>query len=1620
MRGALAGLCLLLGAEFATGAGSPFVLHRDAWTFNRSKLDFFGTTKPDEQKASGVLKEVAGWTEYDFELPQGGWYELWEKGWNPEWTRTISIDGQPVLWHAVSSPRDEDKAFDGFKEANFWLAAGKHTIRFQRVTWPGDLPDAWELRAAGDDPAGCLRALPRENIVRVGEPAVVKFLGGTRIPTTYEFFLSDATGGEKFPVGKIEFPATDRPLERELKVTYPRQGTFSLEATSGGKSLRPSDIKVGMTIAVDTKSAPVPPAKLVTKRVIEIDCAAAPPPGEFWEKDGKTRVVNAPFGAYRESSGLGRGVDGYWGTDGFSYRVKLPAVDQLYRLRVEYPDDDRRSMGFWINDGSEPKSNAAAIVNTGGVETGDQYRLTHKMQVHESFFYPQAKDEVIVAVINLVPSMKAAAARITIDLVESGLPAAPLGEKRGREVGFYFEESGRWRKFFGGDNKKGIQEDLRTLERWGQWNRYFGANLMFPTINVYQANHYPSHILDGYFSRPFNEVRLAALVAEKYQQELVPEFHLTGQDWFDREVMGVWEEKRKEGGREISEVKFASPAVEETIIRDRDGNTKYCYEPFVYNALNPVVQEKYISILGELADTMKDCRSFSGISSRMMFTWQWQGWNALPNLNWGYDDWTIGYFEKETGIKVPGQAGDARRFRERFNFLTGHERRRWIQWRCDKIHQYHQRMLARIQQAKPGARLVFNWFPLDERQAQSTDMLEQMEEVGMDWHTYAKERDIVVIPPAATYGRRFSIPTSDASKVDGLYDASLQTVGRFAGRAYGIYSDYYEVNRNMNWADLGGKPFAAFDASLPSDVNERGIYAQAMADCDTGFFANGGSGWIFGTPSLLQGFMREYRALPAVPFDAWDKARDPVAVWSHRETDGTFWFYAVNRLPVAVNVTITLSGGDVCSAVDGAKIELADGGKLPLKLEPFMLRAFRAGKDTQLSEIRVDVPPEFVDSIRPMLAFAAQMRKDLLDRSIVPELSGGQVAEAIACFDGAASAFSKGEYFHARGLLERLAAVQIYYLSGKFPPGLWQRSKTHGLPELAPPAHVIAGEGLSLDTITDISFDGQGNLWASAGERVLKIDRGGKLSAAYSLFEPYELLPGDIRKPTLQPGRPLAATSLKVGPDGNLVVQSSVKAPLRYESRTGRLIDLPSKLFPPSALPVSFLAVTANNETLLSCATPGWQGIYLCSPDGTLDRKFADREALAGAVDGSGRIYLSRPDGLEVLSLNGGQPESISAPGFSRLAVSRDGGSLLGLESKSNALSCFRRTGTGALSLAWRQVLPTPVAGIALAASGQVALGFKSPDRGALARFYNLGQKGLEGGRDALMAETIALDGETRLKVFEGNLYYASRGKLMRLTPGQPDKLEVAYDPGFKDGSPAFEAFAFDPNGDLYLASHWNGKARGVNVFVCRREGGKWSAPEALNQGAPLWAGNNVAVPDLEVDAQGGMIVRLNNPAAKGQNCSIYRWTPDGGSKLLADLGDAPLDADYGLAKVGDDVIVAGGDTRKIMRLHNDGSVVWKLDRLKSSPPGYADLRSPVGVASDSAGNLKLTDPERNQILDVSSTGELRGAVGTFGNGGLQFNRPSGVAVVKDTRGAEWIYVADAGNRRIVKWPLAK
>src|SRR5437870_4464335 len=88
------------------------------------------------------------------------------------------------------------------------------------------------------------------------------------------------------------------------------------------------------------------------------------------------------------------------------------------------------------------------------------------------------------------------------------------------------------------------------------------------------------------------------------------------------------------------------------------------------------------------------------------------------------------------------------------------------------------------------------------------------------------------------------------------------------------------------------------------------------------------------------------------------------------------------------------------------------------------------------------------------------------------------------------------------------------------------------------------------------------------------------------------------------------------------------------------------------------------------------------------------------------------------------------------------------------------------------------------------------------------------------------------------------------------------------------------------------------------------------------------------------------------------------------------------------------------------------LTQWGSYGSGNGQFNYPVGVATDAAGNVYVTDNSNNRIQKFTNTGTYLIQWGSYGSGDGQFNGPFGVAT--DVAGN--VYVTDFSNHRIQKF----
>jgi len=74
-------------------------------------------------------------------------------------------------------------------------------------------------------------------------------------------------------------------------------------------------------------------------------------------------------------------------------------------------------------------------------------------------------------------------------------------------------------------------------------------------------------------------------------------------------------------------------------------------------------------------------------------------------LDWGYDDFTVAAFEKDTGVRVPVSAGAPGRFQRRHQWLMTNAQEAWIDWRNRKIFEITKELAAVITDANPKWRM---------------------------------------------------------------------------------------------------------------------------------------------------------------------------------------------------------------------------------------------------------------------------------------------------------------------------------------------------------------------------------------------------------------------------------------------------------------------------------------------------------------------------------------------------------------------------------------------------------------------------------------------------------------------------------------------------------------------------------------------------------------------------------------------------------------------------------------------------------------------------------------------------------------------------------------------------
>lgn len=923
---------LVIGAAWiATGMPvqtAPWSLRISAASFARSELSIPAhaeAIRRNERLGGGANDHILGWVEYDFTVPENGWYELlvYPGGGDTEFLIDTTAGGSGAYFYKTAG-----KQGDGEKVGNVWLDTGRHTLRAQRYFWTGMFGiTGFEIRASAGVPAKSFRATISDDktAYKAGHcPNLEVQAGGANRASQLQVIIED-DAGKSAGRTDLRFAASAKPSVRKVPLPCSREGQF-LVSFGDASGRHPTDehrpIQYDVVLTDGVKSGGES-----SSLIREIDCVATSPD----YAGGATRVVATAFGSYRETDDRGflpwertpaasRSLlrEPSW----FAYRLNGLQPQQRYRIEIDYPDDALRTFAVAVRENAPP-----AYPLSTGADTGGSISLSHKMQTLQMTYWPRAAEPRIVF-LNMHDGRRAAAARIRVYKVEGAPALAP--RVQGRSFVNWYEEGDNFSGVFGapGIPRKG----QIAVDRWARSLAETGGDIMSPAVAVYTFVLYPSRFMKS-FSRPDSDLlQYMMLTAEKYGLKVIPELHPRADelDWA-----------------------FAtSPPPKPNVLVSKDGGTM----PFSHSPVHPTNREWYIGAIEELAKRYRTSPAFIGVNLRLM-SWSNPTLNNFHSLDWGYDDFTVALFASETGIKVPpGNANDPARFAQRYNWIAANARERWIQWRCDKITDLYRAIRDRLRAVRPDLKLYTSVFRRDR-----PDTAAEWREAGIDLKRLAALAGVVVVDADQGFGRSEADAAFEQRQHGDLREPSNLGLPPAQARSFLTGANYLEAHGEVVPPEMLGFPASlprtwTSGVANPAGRNALEPYALQLGKADATLIGVGGNGYTLGN-QLLREFLAEYRALPPASFSLKSGPMEP-AVVRQLQRKGELLLYAVNITSQPVRVELMLAGASrIESLADRTPLATADG-RLVIQLEGFGLKSARAIGNARIVSVSIRPQPQ--------------------------------------------------------------------------------------------------------------------------------------------------------------------------------------------------------------------------------------------------------------------------------------------------------------------------------------------------------------------------------------------------------------------------------------------------------------------------------------------------------------------------------------------------------------------------------------------------------------------------------------------------------------------------------------
>jgi hypothetical protein len=700
--------------------------------------------------------------------------------------------------------------------------------------------------------------------------------------------------------------------------------------------------------------------------------------------NGQVQPVQHALGPVVQLRPSGNPRDPAW--EAYPLPIRRPGAPHI--LEIDYPSDVPQTMGISI---IEPNA-AGAVMPIGldsGIEREDPIGL-EKTQPHWEHhrlpFWPKTQ-KTMVLITNRRDTTPAVFGRIRVLSGPDALPRAfPPGPQPERLWAAYFDRP-LLAETFGASDPAGALPDMSTADwvtfyeagtRLVEYLRYAGYNGLMLTALADGSTIYPSRLL-----APTPRYDTGA-------------FFPTGQDPVRKDVLEMlFQLFDREGLQLIPALEFAAPLPELELLLARGGRaaeglqwigadgsswTDHCgsvrgLAPY-YNVLHPRVQEAMLAVVRELLARYGQHRSLAGLGLQL----SGHGYAQLPGPEWGLDDVSIAHFQQDTGLRVPGEGSD--RFAQRAAFVAGEAAgRQWVQWRADKLAQFHRRVAAELTAVRPHARLylagaesLYGEKTLRDLQpslSRRASLAETLLGVGLDARHYRDDPALVLLRP-----ERIAPHWPLAARAVDLQIAHLADLDTcYSGQAVSG-SLFFHAPLELRLPSFDERsPFRPtytwlVTHAVPGGAQNRRRFVHRLATDDPLVVFDGGWELPLGEEDSLRPLVAAYRQLPAMRFDRLADAAEgpssqPVAVCYGTHGNYTY-VYAANDAPFESVLRLGVEAPEGCQVEELTGLHriapLERSGSATswsVELAPYDLVAVRfASPDVRLHTLQSTWPEE--------------------------------------------------------------------------------------------------------------------------------------------------------------------------------------------------------------------------------------------------------------------------------------------------------------------------------------------------------------------------------------------------------------------------------------------------------------------------------------------------------------------------------------------------------------------------------------------------------------------------------------------------------------------------------------